>query len=141
MKIKVTAVRFKDLPLKSGMGTWRKFECKTDKTGDAIIEMQLGKTQNDKVKVGDIVDGYIADSTYVGQSGIPSKVLRAISAQYVYELLLKFAPGIENNVASVKTAAVDGFGGSVKTPKQDEWTVSPTDSGSHTSAPTAQPGW
>lgn len=94
MKIKITAVRFKDIAWTGG--TFRKYECKTDKTGDTILELRLGKDANAKAKVGDVIEGYIEDGFYMGKNGkVDTKTLKRISAEYVYKLVLKLDPNIE----------------------------------------------
>ena len=52
MKIKILAIRFKDINWSGG--TFRKYEVKTDKTGDEILESRFGK-RNEKLKKGDKV--------------------------------------------------------------------------------------
>jgi len=126
MKITITALRFKDITWSGGI--FRKYEVKTDKTGDEIIELSLGQKPNEKAKIGDVVEGYIDNTFYMGKNGrVDKKVLKKVSAEYVYNLLLKVAPGIEtaaNTGASPITAGKptttnDGFDTPAMTPQDD----------------------
>lgn len=94
MIYKITAIRSKDV-VWSG-GTFKKFEVRTDKTGSEILEMQIGQKRSEKIKVGDTVKGYLSNNTFNSKNGpMTVKVLKGISAEYVYDLLLKIDPTIE----------------------------------------------
>jgi hypothetical protein len=113
MKIKITAIRSKDVNWTGGV--FKKYEVKTDKTGEEIIEMQLGGKRNEKVKKDDVIEGYIDNTFYMGKNGkVDKKILKGVNAEYVLTLLKKLAPGIEttaNEVTSDTTPAPsnDGF--------------------------------
>lgn len=104
----IKAIRSKDIVWTGG--TFRKYEVKTAETGDEILELKLSPKKMEKMRAGDIIEGYTENSTYNGRNGpVTVKVLRGISAEYVYKLLLKLAPDIESRVESrvgVKQAPV-----------------------------------
>ncbi len=93
-QIKITAIRSKDITWSGGV--FKKYEVKTDKTGDAIVELRIGDKAAAKVQAGHTIEGYLSDASYTGKNGkVDFKVLKKIDAEYVYKLLLKLAPGIE----------------------------------------------
>ncbi len=117
MKFKILAIRNKDI-VWSG-GTFKKYEVKTDQTGADIIESQLGLKKNEKLKVGDIVEGYLGDNTFNSKNGpVTVKVLKAITAEYVYKLLLKLDPDIESKQSTLP----------VKEEKESDWVGNGEDS-------------
>ena len=95
MIYKITAIRNKDIAWSGGV--FKKYEVRTDKTGTDILELRLGPKRNEKVKIGDLIEGYVESGSYTGKNGIVNfKMLKAISAEYVYKLLLKLNPEIES---------------------------------------------
>ena len=92
MKYQITNIRSKDI-VWSG-GTFKKFECTTDKTGADVLELRLGPKTNEKTKVGDVIEGYLEKN--IGKDGKDyGWKLAAIDAKYVYRLLLSVYPDIE----------------------------------------------
>ena len=92
MKYKILAIREKDVTWKGGI--FNKFEVMTNETGIEILELRLGQERNKKTKIGDIIEGYI--DTFILKDGKEIKILRGITAEYVYKLLLKIRPDIES---------------------------------------------
>lgn len=109
---KITAIRSKDI-VWSG-GTFKKFEVRTDQTGQEIIELSVNQKRAEKVKVGDSIEGYIEDKTFNSKAGpVTVKVLKGITAEYVYKLLLRHVPNIESVPDAVNTETTtvkDSFG-------------------------------
>ena len=66
MKITIKKLRYKDIPWSGG--TFRKYEVKTDISGDKILELRFGEKQNAKIKIGDVVSGYIENTFYMGKN-------------------------------------------------------------------------
>lgn len=121
MKYKITAIRSKQIPWSGG--TFTKYEVKTDKTGDEIVELRFGKDKNPQVQMGHEVNGYIENSSYTGNNGeVFIKILKPITAEYVYQLLLKLAPGIEQ-VSDAKV--IDPVGKSTETTEQGNFAPEP----------------
>jgi len=94
MKYVIKNIRSKDIAWSGG--TFKKFEVKTQETGDEILELRFGQKMNPKIKVGDTVEGYLDNSTFMSRNGLVTvRVLKRIDADYVYKLLLKKFPDIE----------------------------------------------
>lgn len=117
MKYTITAVKRTPIAKKDGSGTWTKMQVKTKETGAQILDLGFSfpKGTKDNLKAGDVLVGYVESKQWSsnGKSGV-NITLNGITAEYVYELLLKAVPGADKLDVAV---------GSVATPKapSDEW--------------------
>jgi len=118
MKYIITAVKRTAIPKKDGTGTWTKMQVKTQQTGEQILDLgfSIPKNIKDELKKGDEITGYVESKPWNsnGKSGV-NITLNGITAEYVYELLLKINPDV---------ATMSVGGGSVATPKapaNDGW--------------------
>lgn len=118
MKYTITAVKRTPIAKKDGTGTWTKMQVKTQQTGDAVYDLGFSfpKGVKDTLKVGDVLTGYVESRPWSsnGKSGV-NLTLNGITAEYVYELLVKLNPQVET---------MDVGGGSVAVPKapaNDGW--------------------
>lgn len=113
-KYNITGVKTTPIAKKDGMGTWNKIQVKTQETGDQILDLgfSVSKSVRDSITVGSIVTGYVDQKQWSsnGKSGV-NLTLEGITAEYVYNLLLKLNPNIEG--PAVKTAAPANLAGIV----------------------------
>lgn len=121
MKYTITAVKRTPIAKKDGTGTWTKMQVKTAQTGAQILDLgfSIAKNVKDNLKSGDIITGYVESRPWNsnGKSGV-NITLNGITAEYVYELLLKINPSIEGlstglGVTNTPNAPV--------APKNDGW--------------------
>lgn len=113
MKYTVTGVKVTPIAKKDGMGTWNKIQVKTVETGDQILDLgfSVSKSVRDSIKIGTVITGYVESKPWTtsnGKSGV-NLTLEGITAEYVYNLLLKLNPNLEG--AAVKTAAPANLAG------------------------------
>lgn len=115
MKYTVTGVRVTPMTKKDGMGTWNKIQLKTKETGDTVLDLgfSVPKSVRDSIAIGSVITGRIEQKTWNsnGKTGV-NTVLEGITAEYVYDLLLKQFPNIESSVGMGVATAIpknDGF--------------------------------
>lgn len=105
MKYTVTGVKTTPIAKKDGMGTWNKIQVKTKETGEQILDLgfSVSKSVRDSVSVGSVITGYVEQKQWSsnGKTGV-NLTLEGITAEYVYNLLLKLNPNIEGG-SSVNT--------------------------------------
>lgn len=98
MKFTVKAIKKTVLP-KSAGGTWTKTEIKTHETGEAIMELGRGHSTwlKENLREGSVITGYIEEKPWTGKDGNLriAKSINGITPEYVYDLLLKVYPNIE----------------------------------------------
>lgn len=108
MIYKITAIRRKEVPYtdkRTGQAkSFTKTEVKTDKTGELVYELGEGHSDATKknIKVGDIISGFTAQVPWFkkdgsGQGGVNNR-LNGVTAEYVYRLVLKMNPNIEEEI-------------------------------------------
>ena len=99
------------MPKRDG-GTWQKTEVKTDQTGEQILEIGRGIEKNvkDNLKKGDSIVGYIEKRPWTGRDGQTryNMVLNGITAEYVYDLLLRVNPDVESLPAAEEESVEEG---------------------------------
>lgn len=99
MIYQITAIKRSTMPKRDG-GTWTKVEVKTKQTGEMILELGRGIDKNVKenIKRGTEISGYIEKRPWTGRDGQTryNNVLNGITAEYVYELLLRAYPDVES---------------------------------------------
>lgn len=117
MKYQITGVKRTPIAKKDGSGTWTKLQVKTAQTGDTVLDLgfSIDKNTRDNLKVGDTITGYVESKPWSsnGKSGV-NMILNGITAEYVYELLVKAIPGVESLNTNVGSVAVP-------TPTVSEW--------------------
>jgi hypothetical protein len=109
MKLKINAIRRKEMPSSFGQGTWNITSVKFE----GIENPQYGYDLNgfgkkaDKLQVGDTITGYISTKSYQKKDGTigTNQLFNAITAEYVYGLILKMNPEIENIKTKESVAA------------------------------------
>jgi len=107
-KFKVTGVKRTPIAKKDGTGTWMKMQVKTVETAETVLELGFSfpKATKDNLKPGDVLTGYIESRPWEsnGKNGV-NMILNGITAEYVYELLLKINPNADKlpNTPSVAT--------------------------------------
>ena len=100
MKLKIQAIKRKEMPSSFG-GTWTIVSVKFEGMENPEYGYDLngfGKFA-DKFKVGDTIQGYFSTQSYVSKKdGLTkqTKKFNKITAEYVYDLLLKINPAIES---------------------------------------------
>lgn len=117
MRFTISGIKKTVLNKKAG-GTWTKTEVKTKETGEAVMELGRGHSTwlKENLKEGTVIVGYIEEKPWTGTDGMLriSKAINGITPEYVYELLLKVYPNIEDapqvpkNVPVASTASYDG---------------------------------
>jgi hypothetical protein len=100
MKYSITAVKRTQIPKRDGSGTWTKVQIKTNKTGDEVLELGFGHQPKvkDNLKAGDVVIGYVEKAPWNKSDGTPGGFnvkLNGLTPEYLYQLILKIAPGVE----------------------------------------------
>lgn len=86
MQVKVAGIRIKELPSKFG-GTWKLGEVKLEGYGDEKFELQgYGSKFVEKIKAGDFLKGYMGTKEF---NGITTKTFNKITAEYVYDIVMK----------------------------------------------------
>lgn len=100
MKYTIKAIKKTQMPKKDGMGTWQKVQVKTQETGEEILDLGFGIAKNikDNLKAGDVITGYIEKKPWTRSDGTVAynTILNGVTADYVYELLLRAYPEIES---------------------------------------------
>lgn len=100
MKLKINAIRRKEMPSSFGGKPWSITSVKFDGVENPPYGYDLNGFGNkaDKLVVGDTVTGYMSTKTYQKKDGSmgSNNIFNAISAEYVYNLVLKMNPEIEN---------------------------------------------
>lgn len=129
MKYTITAVKRTPIAKKDGTGTWTKMQVKTKETGTQVLDLGFSfpKGTKDNLKAGDVLTGYVESKPWNsnGKSGV-NVTLNGITAEYVYELLLKAFPGADKlDVATGSPVAPaapanDGWEGVDDSPAEDE---------------------
>ena len=108
MKYIVTAIKRTPIAKKDGSGTWIKLQVKTQQTADQILDLGFGfpKGTKDNLKVGDSLVGVVSSKPWSsnGKSGV-NLTLEAVTAEYVYDLLVKKFPDIESLASSANSVA------------------------------------
>lgn len=96
-------------------GPWTKIMLKFQDTGDQIFELGRGfdKYTKERLAAGQELQGYVTQRTWQGQNGGGvTNTFNAITAEYVYSLLLKIKPDIESvKETSVGTTKETGWEG------------------------------
>lgn len=117
----ITGVKRTPIAKKDGTGMWTKVEVKTQQTGDKVIQFGFShsKSVKDNLKIGSTVTGRIETKTWEsnGKSGV-NLTLEGISAEYVYDLLLKKFPDIDS-LASTPSVAKPEVSGSWDAPEEE----------------------
>jgi len=125
MKYNVTGVKVTPMTKKDGMGTWNKIQLKTRETGETVLDLgfSVSKSVRDTIAIGSVIVGRVEQKTWNsnGKSGV-NMVLEGITAEYVYDLLLKQFPNIEGGAPAVKN---DGFGQPAAMPVADSFSSTP----------------
>lgn len=95
MTFKIIALRKKEMPSKFGDRPWFLTEVKLEGQGDKTFTLKgYGR---DKIEKGSIVKGYLSTRKYQSQNGTGiAHELNKITAEYLYDLILKKFPDIEN---------------------------------------------
>lgn len=106
MKVKVQAFKKKDMPSKWG-GTWTIVNTKFEGMANPEFGYQLSGFGKDKVKnleIGQTLVGYMGQRPWTDKNGNPqiTKTFNAISPEYLYDLILKIDPHVEQNVSAAK---------------------------------------
>ncbi len=120
MKLKINAVKRKEMPSSFGGKPWSITSVKFDGIENPVYGFDLAGfgTKADKLVVGDVISGYISTKTYTKKDGSQgsNQVFNAISAEYVYGLILKMNPEIENIQTKPSVAAtIPNLGARVNT--------------------------
>lgn len=106
MQVKIAAVRIKEMPSKYGTGTWALAQVKLDGRGEEVYELQgYGSEFVKKVQVGDWIKGYEASKEY---NGVVTKTICKITAEYVYDLLMKMQ-GTSTEPVATQEASNDNW--------------------------------
>lgn len=142
MKLKIQAFKKKDMPSNFGNGTWSVIDVKFEgienpEYGYSIKGFSKGIT--DKLQNGQVLTGYFDTEHYTKKDGSPGskKVFKAITPEYVYDLLLKRFPDIETGQAVQTTqsfAAMTPAHVSDTDPNYQEPIIGPDDE-------VTSPGW
>jgi len=115
MKVTIKAFKIKTMPSKFGNGTWNIVQAKFKETGEEVFDLKgFPKKITESPAAGTVLTGYISSRNYNDKNGNlrTSKDFNAITANYVYDLLMKMNPEIEN----IKTTST------TEQPKaQDSW--------------------
>ena len=95
MKYTITAIKRTPIAKKDGTGTWTKVQVKTKQTGDQVLDLgfSIPKATKEALAIGTEITGYVESKPWSsnGKSGV-NLTLNGITAEYVYELLLKMNP-------------------------------------------------
>lgn len=123
MKVTIKKFRVKSMPSKFG-GTWNLIEAQFNETGEDVYQLSgFGSKFTEKLKIGDVLTGYVSERTWTGQNGPQtSKNFNKITAEYVYDLLLKMNPNIESiqTLTPQTLTPVQPADGWVSEPVQDD---------------------
>jgi len=106
MKLKIQDVRRREMPSKFGGNVWTITSVKFEGVENPQFGYDLKgfSKKADEVKAGDVIEGYMTTGSYAGKNGpVTTHQFNKISAEYVYNLLLKLSPDIE---ASTKNEPV-----------------------------------
>ena len=110
MTYTISKFKVEVLPSKFG-GTWNLIKCKFVETGDTVYELNgYGSKFSERVKIGEKIKGYESVKTW---NNVETKILNKITAEYVYDLLLKINPDVEtlNPDPASHTDQNDGWSG------------------------------
>ena len=116
MKLTLKAFKIKTLPSKFGNGTWNIVQAKFKETGEEVFDLKgFPKKITESPTVGAVLTGYISSRNYNDKNGVlrSAKDFNAITAEYIYNLIIKMNPEIENIKATQSETEV------VK--DQEEW--------------------
>jgi hypothetical protein len=115
MKIQIAALQKKEIAKKSGFGTFKVCKIKVVGRGDTVYELSgWGDKDIERFAPGSFINGFFSERTW-GTDGRQATFNR-ITAEYVYDLLVKMNPGIEAGSSPVQQ---------LNPPKQDEWSIAP----------------
>lgn len=94
----ITGIKKTPIAKKDGSGMWTKVQVKTQQTGTQVLDLgfSIPKNIKDALVIGTEITGYVESKPWNsnGKSGF-NLTLNGITAEYVYELLLKMNPSIE----------------------------------------------
>jgi len=126
MKVKISAIKKKMLPSKFGSGTWTVADVKLVGQGEKIFNL-VGYSSKfiENLVVGNEISGYVSSRSWTGKNGtVESPTFNKITAEYVYELVLKLSPNVESiEQNTIKTTTIPSN-------TQDEWETAPESTGS-----------
>jgi hypothetical protein len=109
MRAKIQAIRRKEMPSSFGGKPWNITSVKFDGIENPQYGYDLAGfgTKADKFQAGDVISGYISTKVYTKKDGTQgsNQVFNAITPEYVYDLILKMNPEIENIQAKESVAA------------------------------------
>lgn len=96
MKKVIQAIRRKEMPSKFG-GTWTIVEAKFTDEPNKVYELKgFNKKMMETISNGQTLQGYETIRSYQGKNGpVQINIFNAITAEYVYELILKIRPDVE----------------------------------------------
>lgn len=104
MKVKISAISRKEMPSKFG-GTWQIVKVKLAGQGEKVFELSgFGTKVLEKLKAGDQLTGYVSSKSWEGKDGVVvTPTFCKITAEYVYDIVMKMQGGVDEPAASVVT--------------------------------------